>query len=908
MNRRNTVIIILTIILVLLLIFAGWLIYDAYNGDSVDSPENVANKEDMASLAETNADTAFVFLSESNEELPDDVRGYYIDIQNDIDISSGDENQVMESVDAVFDKVDAILPNTVVIPIDIDADYTVENTDYLAYLIEQAKNEEMTVFLEIAAADIISSDFDADLSKAEELLESYSPDGIMLDGIFDMENATADNIASSVASVREYFASSYVKTGLTADESMTDIEEETVLQSVADFIFVKINSSSETGAENYIKSWASAALNSTSKVYAVIRNDLVATGSGWTLTNEVLTQVKMLYNYGGFSGCVMYSREKLSEDDNDTATNLYGYYEYFNNVDYTALDLTDFDIVDNETVVISGTSETGYDVFSYSTADGCWQTVTTQDDDGSFTVELPLIQGENKISIKHKNAMYIYYIDKAVDVMTDCSAVIEDNVLTLTATALSGSDVWASLANTVPVELSEVSTEGDYSVYSAEYELTDGFVYLTEDLVSFASVYNGIEDIVMCSEEADVTPYNDHSLGTATMCVVTENYAETTSTAADDDSSDPTCTPQLAGSYGYVESYTVSDNYVIYILNTGMKIYASATKLILDGYRLPDNGVTLVSIDTEDETTITLSSTYPCFVKFNLDPQEYYEGYLQRIYNVTDFTAEYVDIIFMDTSACSVVSEPDFSDSSVISSAEWYTNSDDKFITLRLYLQQAGKFSGYSFSRNEDGDTVISFKNDKSSLEGTVIMLDPGHGGYGSPGTSLNNNIYEKDITMSIALLVADILEEYGAEVILTRDDDEAVFLEERVEMIRTIQPDVFVSIHCDGADDTTCLGTHTFYYKSYSMPLAYSIHQQLLGAYRNYYYTDTTSDEYEDVDKGYKFFPYMVTRVEECPSVLVECGYLTNTQDAAFLCDDAGQQILATAIAQGIVDYLVNY
>ena len=48
-----------------------------------------------------------------------------------------------------------------------------------------------------------------------------------------------------------------------------------------------------------------------------------------------------------------------------------------------------------------------------------------------------------------------------------------------------------------------------------------------------------------------------------------------------------------------------------------------------------------------------------------------------------------------------------------------------------------------------------------------------------------------------------------------------------------------------------------------------------------------------------------MVTRVEECPSVLVECGYLTNENDALFLTSENGQAVTATAIAQGIVDYI---
>ena len=74
-------------------------------------------------------------------------------------------------------------------------------------------------------------------------------------------------------------------------------------------------------------------------------------GAGWTKSNEVNNLVKLLYNHGGFSGCVMYSHKKLSTDDHDTATNLYSYYEYFNNVDYTALTFTDIKINNNTEIV-----------------------------------------------------------------------------------------------------------------------------------------------------------------------------------------------------------------------------------------------------------------------------------------------------------------------------------------------------------------------------------------------------------------------------------------------------------------------------------------------------------------------------------------------------------------------------
>ena len=186
-------------------------------------------------------------------------------------------------------------------------------------------------------------------------------------------------------------------------------------------------------------------------------------------------------------------------------------------------------------------------------------------------------------------------------------------------------------------------------------------------------------------------------------------------------------------------------------------------------------------------------------------------------------------------------------------------------------------------------------------------MIDPGHGGYGSPGTNSKMTVYEKDVVFSVAQKTAQILRDHGATVIMTRSGDEAVFLNERVEMIREYDPDIYISIHNDGSDDKSLYGTHTFYYRSLSMPLADAIHKQIVNAYRTYFYNDPASEEYKKVDMGVKFFPYMISRVEECPSVLIECGYLTNEKNAEFLTGENYQNVLATAIAQGVVDYLAG-
>lgn len=864
---------IIPVVLLLLIVtgaFIGWLIYDAFKGD-----KNV-EYADIDKMITENAATAFDFL-DTKTLLPDNIKGYIIDPEKDM------KEATQSAAEAVFDKVDAIGPNTVMIKY---------NEEKLGLLVSAAEQNGLDVIV-LLPDDMMSE------KEIISVYESLGADKVCIDLT---ENGKDIGKAEKLSA---QLKSEGILLGVYVKEALSDSIRQCIEASAVEFCFVRIDTSVVSDAESIIKAWAQSALKSHSKIYAVLRNDTV-TDENPTLVQSLL---KLTYNYGGFSGCIMYDREKLSTDDHQTATNLYSYYEYFNNVDYTALTLTDFKVAENNiSASFSGTSDSSYPIHVWCTASDKWTEVATQGDDGQFTVTLQLAEGVNKLIVKHKNAMYTYYIDRAVDVMTVCSAVSDGKKVTLTATAKNGASVYASVANTYLVELEKTAENGDYAEFSGEFELTREMSQLTGEQVSFAATYNGIDDIVMCGSAQKISPYNDNGAGRSDICIVTKDYAETTSTASEDDTSDPTCTPQLSGAYGYVSSYLVSDNNVICVTTTGMKIYMAETRLILDGYTLPENNINLDSVSAENGTVLTFSSAYPTFVKFIEAPQDYYTGYLERIYNIEEFTAEYVDIIFMDTKTCSCSYEPDFTDSQIFSSAQWYTNPESSTITLRLTLKEKGVFNGYSYRIDENGKIVVAFKNNTDSLSGTVIMLDPGHGGYGSPGTNYKMTTYEESITLPIAEKAAQILRDNGATVIVTRGDSEAMTLAERVELARSENPDVFVSIHCDGADATSWLGTHTFYYKNYSMPLASSIHEQLVSAYRQYYYTDPQSDEYGSVDKGCKFFPYMVTRIEECPSVLVECGYLTNELDAQFLMSDGGQQVLATAIAQGIVDYIVNY
>ena len=859
--KKKLLIGILITLLLLTGAFIGWLIFDSFQ------ESQVIEYADIDSMIKTNEATAFSF-SENEDIRPMNIKGYIIDPEKDL----------TDRIDEVFEKVDTIQPNTVLIKY---------SGDRLSELIDAAKEEGLDVILLLPSGMLNEKDI---VSVSENF-------GVQMICVATDDLTNAENLSMKLSEKN-------IILGIYTTEKLDDAKKTAVRNSKAGFWFVQIDSTVATNAEGIIKSWSEVALESDSRIYGVLRNDKVTRDN----PKEIATLLRATYNYGGFSGCVIYDREKLSTDDNKTATNLYSYYEYFNDIDYTALTLTDVKISDDKkTLTFSGTSDKEFPVFARSSASDWIIPSNSADDEGKFTVSIPLAEGENEVIIRHKNAMRSYNIDVAVDVMTSCTAVCDGEKAVMTATALKDATVYASIANTYLVKLEKTSENGNYATFTAEYELSKEMSLLTSSQVSFAAVYNGLKDIVMCNSEKTVSPYEDNGLGRSDICFVTKDYAETTSTAAEDDSSDPTCTPQMSGTFSPVTSYMMQDNHIICITDTGMKIHANDTRLILNGYMMPLNSINLDSITTDNGTTLTFTPTYPGFIKLIAAPQEYHKGYLERIYNVGEFTAEYIDVLFMDTAACSYTSEPDFSQSKIFSSAQWYTNEETHTITLRLNLREKGSFNGYSY-RIENGKIILQFKNNPSSLTGTVIMLDPGHGGYGSPGTNYNMDVYEETVTYSIAMKAADILRAEGATVIVTRGANDALSLAQRVSIARNENPDMFVSIHCDGADDTSWMGTHTFYYKNYSMPLAKSIHEQLVNAWRNYYYTDTASKEYATLDRKIKFFPFNVTRIEECPSVLVECGYLTNELDGQFLISEGGQKILATAIAQGIIDYIANY
>ena len=191
-----------------------------------------------------------------------------------------------------------------------------------------------------------------------------------------------------------------------------------------------------------------------------------------------------------------------------------------------------------------------------------------------------------------------------------------------------------------------------------------------------------------------------------------------------------------------------------------------------------------------------------------------------------------------------------------------------------------------------------------------TFLVDPGHGGT-FPGRVNEDKVLEKEINLDIALKLDQLLEETGAQVIMTRRADTDLIppeskeeklllqqradLEQRIKMSEQSKADYFISIHCNSIPNDKWQGAQTFYNPEdpESQKLAQAIQQMLVDQLGDY---DREALPREDT---YLFKNAAV------PTVIVECGFLSNQEEAAKLQDPAYQQQLAWAVYLGINNYL---
>lgn len=168
-----------------------------------------------------------------------------------------------------------------------------------------------------------------------------------------------------------------------------------------------------------------------------------------------------------------------------------------------------------------------------------------------------------------------------------------------------------------------------------------------------------------------------------------------------------------------------------------------------------------------------------------------------------------------------------------------------------------------------------------------VVVIDAGHGGYDRGGVP-GQRISEKDKNLDVAQRLRRILVADGYRVIMTRDSDVFVSLGSRVSIANAYRNAIFVSIHFNCASRSGANGIETYYYRGDSASLAASIHRNVVSS--------APSE-----NRGIRRRGFYVLRKTAIPSVLVECGFLTNPTEGQLAQSSSYRQKLAEHIARGI-------
>ena len=229
-----------------------------------------------------------------------------------------------------------------------------------------------------------------------------------------------------------------------------------------------------------------------------------------------------------------------------------------------------------------------------------------------------------------------------------------------------------------------------------------------------------------------------------------------------------------------------------------------------------------------------------------------------------------------------------------------------------------------------------------------TVVIDAGHGGKDPGAISANKKLYEKEVTLKVALMVGENIKKNHPEVkvLYTRKTDVFVGLNDRARMANKANADLFISIHTNAAQNRTAKGAETYtlgieeerternleiakrengviflednHEKTYAnfnpnSPESYIIFEYMQSEFvkesihiAQYVQEHLTIDANRH-DRGVRQAGFLVLNATSMPSILVELGYISNTEDAKYLGSDTGQKRMSRCISEAFDKYYAD-
>ncbi len=187
------------------------------------------------------------------------------------------------------------------------------------------------------------------------------------------------------------------------------------------------------------------------------------------------------------------------------------------------------------------------------------------------------------------------------------------------------------------------------------------------------------------------------------------------------------------------------------------------------------------------------------------------------------------------------------------------------------------------------------------------VVIDAGHGGIDGGVSGRTTKVKESDLNLAIAMELKDCLTDMGFEVTLTRKTEAGLYgstakgfkkrdMQKRKEIIQNADPALVISVHQNFYPSKSTRGGQVFYAKNSEegKRLALRLQNRLNGLYKEEGAKGRTATKGE----------YFMLECAPCPSVIVECGFLSNPSDEALLKKGAFQRRLAACLAAGVLDF----
>lgn len=708
-------------------------------------------------------------------------------------------------------------------------------------------------------------------------------------------------------------------------------------QKLIDIVFVKAETttlSSKLPFEKLVKWWDEHTAVGCDLGF-VLSSELALKGEGdWKNPDQLGRQLKILNEINRFVFCIN-SNSALKNNRSGSSELVYKYLMGNIDEDYIMRELSitspqkkEFTTYENSVAII-GASDPNFPLLLNGKE-------AKRTADGYFSLQLDLKVGKNTFKFEHKGTTQTFTVNYRYVVVksyTPSNTVKLDGNAAIMVTVLArrGSSVKAVLnGKSFSLEMTE---EQDYSDF-AEYK---GIVNLPAakekdvDLgkIKFTGTHNGVTDsyfggnVIVKKKPAPSSSAKPNSSNSSTnsggyipvgnklIAEVAKYQVETFDGDVINDLSQPYNNYLPEGTLDYCDEsviYDPSSGNSYRLLRYGKRVYTTskgvANLRTMRGSLPETNKLSLSKFTTDgSHTEMTLKTDWKAPFKLELAPQKYSSKTGSERGTITAATFNYIDITFCYSSKFDIDLK-ELEKSPLFSRAQLIKNTAD--YTLRLYLKATGAFYGWTADYNSAGELVFKFLNPKKAtvadnkyggrLDGIKIVVDPGHGGSdpGAVGNVSNKELTEANRSLFLSEMLKTRLEELGATVIMTRSSDISLTSDERILAVRNNNPDLAVSVHRNAANSASANGFSTHYFNPFTKAVADKIKDATAktDAYRN---------------SQTKWHVFYMSRISNCPVVLTENGFMSNSEDFENIKNTQWNEKCADAIVKGIVDYFLS-